>query len=66
MKLGRVTILVFGVVGVHLYLGHLAYEVFHDSMLFPFALALLGLSLILVTVFTQRWLGRKAQTVITE
>jgi hypothetical protein len=51
----RATFLVFGVVGVHVYLGHLAYEVFKDSILFPFALAALGLSVILVTVFAQRY-----------
>ncbi len=52
----RATFLVFGVLGVHIYLGHLAYEVFKDSVLFPFALAVLGLSVILVTVFAQRYL----------
>jgi hypothetical protein len=54
--LRRATFLVFGVLGVHIYLGHLAYEVFKDSVLFPFALALLGLSVILVTVFAQRYI----------
>jgi hypothetical protein len=36
------------------YFGHLAYEVFRNTFLFPFALALLGLSLILVTVWAQK------------
>jgi hypothetical protein len=54
--LRRATFLVFGVLGVHIYLGHLAYEVFKDSVLFPFALAVLGLSVILVTVFAQRYI----------
>ena len=54
--LRRATFLVFGVLGVHIYLGHLAYEVFKDSILFPFALAVLGLSVILVTVFAQRYM----------
>ncbi len=54
IKLRRLTFLVFGALGVHLYLGHLAYEVFKDSFFFPFVLALLGLSLILVTVWMQR------------
>lgn len=54
VKLRRSTFLVFGAIGVHLYLGHLAYEVFKDSFFFPFALALLGLSLILLTVLLQR------------
>ena len=54
VKLRRSTFLVFGALGVHLYLGHLAYEVFKDSFFFPFVLALLGLSLILLTVWLQR------------
>ncbi|HJP95434.1 MAG TPA: hypothetical protein VJ875_26030 [Pyrinomonadaceae bacterium] len=54
VKLRRATFLVFGAIGVHLYLGHLAYEVFKDSFFFPFVLALLGLSLILLTVWMQR------------
>ncbi|HKS30446.1 MAG TPA: hypothetical protein VJS44_21650 [Pyrinomonadaceae bacterium] len=54
VKLRRTTFLIFGALGVHLYLGHLAYRVFEDSFLFPFALALLGLSLILLTVWMQR------------
>jgi hypothetical protein len=54
VKLRRATFLVFGAIGVHLYLGHLAYQVFKDSFFFPFVLALLGLSLILITVWMQR------------
>jgi hypothetical protein len=61
VKARRAVFLIFGVLGVHVYLGHLAYEVFKDSFLFPFALALLGLSLILVTVFAQRKMGQLAQ-----
>ncbi|MCP9495052.1 MAG: hypothetical protein MSG64_11440 [Pyrinomonadaceae bacterium MAG19_C2-C3] len=61
VKLKRVTFLIFGALGVHIYLGHLAYEVFKDSILFPFALALLGVSLILVTVFAQRRMNRLSQ-----
>ncbi len=54
VHLRRTTFLVFGALGLHLYLGHLAYRVFADSFFFPFVLALLGLSLILVTVWMQR------------
>lgn len=61
VKVRRPVFLVFGVLGVHLYLGHLAYGIFKDSFLFPFALALLGLSLILITVFAQRKMGQLAQ-----
>jgi hypothetical protein len=60
VKLRRATFLVFGAVGVHIYLGHLAYEIFKDSFLFPFALALLGLSLIMITVYMQRRMSRAA------
>lgn len=54
VKLRRATFLVFGALGVFVYLGHLAYEVFKDSFFFPFVLALLGLGLILATVWFQR------------
>ncbi len=57
----RVTFLVFGGVGVHAYLGHLAVEVFKDSALFPFALVAVGLSMILFAVAMQRlWRARPA------
>jgi hypothetical protein len=50
----RVTFLVFGAMGIYVYLAHLAYEVFKDSVFFPFTLALMGLSMILATVWAQR------------
>jgi hypothetical protein len=59
VRLRRAVFVVFGVLGVHVYLGHLAYEVFKDSVLFPFALALLGLSVILVTVLAQKYIKRR-------
>jgi hypothetical protein len=59
VRLRRSVFIVFGVLGVHVYLGHLAYAVFKDSVLFPFALALLGLSVILVTVLAQRQLSKR-------
>src|SRR6185436_15826123 len=62
VKVRRSTFLVFGALGVHLYLGHLAYRVFEDSFFFPFVLALLGLSLILVTVFIQRRVLARAES----
>jgi hypothetical protein len=49
---------VFGALGVYGYLGHLAYRVFQDSVLFPFVLALLGLSMILATVWVQKRMRR--------
>ena len=64
--LRRSVFIVFGVLGVHVYLGHLAYEVFKDSVLFPFALALLGLSVILVTVLAQRQLRQRLRSRVDE
>jgi hypothetical protein len=58
--LRRATFIVFGALGVHVYLGHLAYEVFKDSFLFPFTLAFLGLSMILCAVLGQRFMARAA------
>ena len=43
--LERRVFLVFGGLGVCLYLGHLAHRVFRDSLAFPFALSALGLGI---------------------
>jgi hypothetical protein len=37
---------VFGAFGVFYYVGHLAWEIFEDSLLFPFVLSAVGLSII--------------------
>jgi hypothetical protein len=52
--LGRRVFAVFGGLGVAFYLGHLAHKVFRDSLLFPFALTLIGLAVIAVGVMWQR------------
>ena len=44
--LNRRVFAVFGVIGVSLYLGDLASKVFKDSLLFPFALSLIGVGVI--------------------
>src|SRR5262245_3101042 len=44
--LGRRVYAVFGTLGIAGYLGHLSYKVFRDSMLFPFALSLIGVAII--------------------
>jgi hypothetical protein len=59
VKFKRSVMLIFGAIGVHIYLGYLAYSVFRDSLLFPFAVALLGLSLIACTVLAQRFMNRQ-------
>ena len=45
---------VFGGLGVAGYLGHLSYRVFKDSLIFPFALSLVGLAIIALGVLWQR------------
>lgn len=40
---------VFGVLGIMTYLGHLSWQVFKDSLLFPFALSAVGIAIV--------WLG---------
>jgi hypothetical protein len=46
LVLRRRTFIIFGSLGLFGYLGHLAYSVFSDSILFPFALTLLGIGII--------------------
>jgi hypothetical protein len=52
--LGRRVFAVFGGLGVALYLGHLSYQVFRDSMLFPFVLTLIGLGVVAAGIWWQR------------
>jgi hypothetical protein len=52
--LDRRAFLVFGAFGVFGYLAHLSYEVFKDSMMFPFALSVLGLLIIFPGIKYQR------------
>jgi hypothetical protein len=45
---------VFGTLGIAGYLGHLAHAVFKDSMLFPFALSLIGVGIIALGLLYHR------------
>jgi hypothetical protein len=54
LVLRRPLFVVFGALGVTGYIGHLAYRVFADSLLFPFALTFLGLAIIALGVIYQR------------
>ncbi|HEY6158983.1 MAG TPA: hypothetical protein VIV88_16155 [Gemmatimonadales bacterium] len=49
--LQRKTFMVFGAIGVYSYLGHLAFDVFKDSLLFPAALTALGVAIIAAGVW---------------
>ncbi|GJD39779.1 hypothetical protein [Methylobacterium bullatum] len=55
---------VFGAIGVALYLGDLANRVFRDSLLFPFALSLIGLGLIGLGILYQRHADRIGGTMM--
>jgi hypothetical protein len=52
--IGRRVFTVLGALGVAGYLGYLAHRVFQDSLLFPFALTLLGLGFVWLGVSWQR------------
>ncbi|MEK9952144.1 MAG: DUF2157 domain-containing protein [Curvibacter sp.] len=52
--IGRRVFTVFGALGVAGYLGYLSWRVFRDSLLFPFALTLLGLAVIALGIWWQR------------
>jgi hypothetical protein len=54
LLLKRRVFMVFGAIGVFWYLGHLAYQVFADSFLFPFFLTFLGLGIIYIGILYQR------------
>lgn len=52
--LSRRVFAVFGGLGTAGYLGHLAYDVFKDSMMFPFVLTVIGLGVIYLGIIWQR------------
>src|SRR5262249_15564274 len=56
--LGRRVFAVFGGLGIAFYLGHISWRVFKESLIFPFALSLIGFAIIWLGVLWQR---REAQ-----
>lgn len=52
--IGRRVFTVFGALGIAIYLGHLSHKVFRDSLMFPFALTILGLSIVALGILWQR------------
>ena len=54
LMLRRRMFLIFGGLGVFLYLSHLAYDIFKDSMLFPIVLSCIGLAVMYLGVQCQR------------
>lgn len=54
LLLRRIIFVIFGAVGVMGYIGHLAYRIFDDSLLFSVALTVIGLAVIALGVIYQR------------
>lgn len=52
--LRRTVLMVFGGLGVFAYLGHLTYNVFKDSIAFPFVLSLIGLGIVFLGIWYQK------------
>lgn len=52
--LKRKILMVFGGIGTFIYLSHLAYDLFKDSLFLPFALSLIGLVIIYLGVLYQK------------
>jgi hypothetical protein len=52
--LGRRVFAVFGGLGIAGYLGHLSWSLFRDSLVFPFALSVIGFAIIWLGVLWQR------------
>lgn len=52
--IGRRVFTILGAMGVALYLGHLSFELFRDSLLFPLALSAIGLAMVGAGLFWQR------------
>lgn len=50
----RRVFVVFGGLGIAVYLGHLSYSVFRDSLAFPFALTVIGLGIVALGIYWQR------------
>lgn len=60
--LKRKIFMICGAFGSFIYFGHLAYEIFENSILFPFVLSFIGLSIIYLGVLYQKnidWIERK-------
>ncbi len=55
VTLMRRVFVVFGALGVSLYLGHLAFSVFKGSWLFPVALTVMGLLVVCLGILWQKY-----------
>jgi hypothetical protein len=52
--LRRKVFMVFGALGCFIYLSHLAYAIFQNSILFPFVLSIIGLGIVYLGIYYQK------------
>jgi hypothetical protein len=52
--LERNVLMIFGTLGIFNYLGHLAYQAFENSIVFPFALSIIGIIIVGLGIFYQK------------
>ncbi|MBA3958284.1 MAG: DUF2157 domain-containing protein [Parachlamydiaceae bacterium] len=67
--LRRNVLMVFGAIGVFLYLAHLAHNIFADSIAFPFALTAIGLGVISLGILYQKnleWIEKNILMLLPE
>jgi hypothetical protein len=62
--LNRTVFLVFGAFGIFAYLANLAWGIFANSILFPFALSFFGVAIIFFAIFYNRYRSRIEQTIL--
>lgn len=65
----RRVFIVFGAIGCAAYLGYLSWRVFQDSMLFPFALTIIGIIIIYLGTVWQKnepWITEKAHSILPD
>ena len=63
LYLNRKTFAVFGGMGVFIYIGHLAGELFKDSIMFPFVMAFIGILIIWGAVWYQKNFTKLSQLI---
>jgi len=63
--LRRRVFIMFGSLGVFSYIGQLAWTIFEDSLLFPFALSAVGLAIIALGILYARNKGRIERQVLS-
>lgn len=64
--LQRRILMIMGAIGVFTYLGHLAYDIFKDSIAFPFVLSFFGLAIIYLGILYQKNIDWIEKTLVSK